>query len=167
MICKNIEDVRDPDGLEELGAGGVVVAAEEEELLEDLRRERGVLLPRPRRRRRGRAVAADAAHLPLLVLVVVPADPARVLALTLPHLSRPPPPPRIREERKRGRSNRELVTLGGAEMEERGGIFFYFQMMREMRGREIGAQIVRDYSSVPAMMLFKLHTYICFAENQL
>jgi len=134
-----IEDVRDPDGLEELGAGGVVVAAEEEELLEDLRRERGVQLPRPRRRRRrGRAVAADAAHLPLLVLVVVPADPARVLALTLPHLSRPPPPPRIREERKRGRSNRELVTLGGAEMEERGGIFFYFQMMRKMRGREIG-----------------------------
>ena len=81
-----IEDVRDPDGLEELGAGGVVVAAEEEELLEDLRRERGVLLPRPRRRRRGRAVAADAAHLPLLVLVVVPANPARVLPLPLPHL---------------------------------------------------------------------------------
>jgi len=28
-------------------------------------------------------------------------------------------------------------------------------------------QVVRDYSSVPAMMCFKLHTYICFAENQL
>ena len=33
--------------------------------------------------------------------------------------------------------------------------------------RNENAQIVRDYSSVPAMMLFKLHTYICFAENQL
>jgi len=32
---------------------------------------------------------------------------------------------------------------------------------------DYNAQIVRDYSSVPAMMLFKLHTYICFAENQL
>ena len=91
---------------------GVVVAAEEEELLEDLRRERGVLLPRPRRRRRGRAVAADAAHLPLLVLVVVPADPARVLALALPHLPRPPPrpppPPPIESEknRKRGAADR-------------------------------------------------------------
>jgi len=33
--------------------------------------------------------------------------------------------------------------------------------------RLVRPQIVRDYSSVPAMMCFKLHTYICFAENQL
>jgi hypothetical protein len=37
-------------------------------------------------------VAAHPARLPLLVLVVVPADPARVLALPLPHSPFPPPP---------------------------------------------------------------------------
>jgi hypothetical protein len=78
--------VGDADGLEELGTGRVVVAAEEEELSEDLGRERRVVRPRPRRGRR--AVAADAADLPFLVLVVVPADPARVLPLPLPHLRR-------------------------------------------------------------------------------
>jgi hypothetical protein len=78
--------VGDADGLEELGAGRVVVAAEEEELGEDLGRERRVVRPRPRRGRR--AVTADAADLALLVLVVVPTDPARVLPLPLPHLRR-------------------------------------------------------------------------------
>src|SRR5438128_797162 len=82
----HIEDVGDADGLEELGAGCVVVAAEEEELLEDLGGERRVLVPRPRGG--GWTVAADPTHLPLLVLVVVPADPARVLPLPLPHLPR-------------------------------------------------------------------------------
>jgi len=142
-----IEDVRDPDGLEELGAGGVVVAAEEEELLEDLRRERGVLLPRPRRRRRGRAVAADAAHLPLLVLVVVPADPARVLALALPHLPRPPPrpppppPPPIESEknRKRGAADRIGSLSLSEELRWKKGVeFFLYFLMTETRGREIG-----------------------------
>ena len=140
-----IEDVRDPDGLEELGAGGVVVAAEEEELLEDLRRERGVLLPRPRRRRRGRAVAADAAHLPLLVLVVVAADPARVLALALPHLPRPPPrpppPPPIESEknRKRGAADRIGSLSRSEELRWKKGVeFFLYFLMTETRGREIG-----------------------------
>jgi len=45
--------------------------------------EGGVLPGRPRQH--GRAVAAHPARLPLLVLVVVAADPARVLPLPLPH----------------------------------------------------------------------------------
>jgi hypothetical protein len=80
--------VGDADGLEELGAGRVVVAAEEEKLGENLGGERRVVGARPPRPGR-RAVAADAADLPFLVLVIVPADPARVLPLPLPHLRRP------------------------------------------------------------------------------
>jgi len=86
-IRHSVEDVGDAERLEDLGAGGVVVAPEEEEVLEHLGGEGGLV---PRRGalpvRRLPAVAAHPADLPLLELVVVPADPARVLPLPLPHL---------------------------------------------------------------------------------
>lgn len=120
--------MRDADGLEELRAGGVVVAAEEEELLEDLGRERRVLLPRPRWRRCRWAVPADAAHLPLLVLVVVPADPARVLSLTLPHLSPPPPPIESKGDCQTPSIESGALTHGGVNGRkiDRGGSFSFF-----------------------------------------
>jgi len=90
-IRHSVEDVGDAERLEDLGAGGVVVAPEEEEVLEHLGGEGGLV---PRRGalpvRRLPAVAAHPADLPLLELVVVPADPARVLPLPLPHLRRLP-----------------------------------------------------------------------------
>ena len=77
----------DAERLEDLGAGGVVVAPEEEEVLEHLGGEGGLVLRRGALPvRRLPAVAAHPADLPLLVLVVVPANPARVLPLPLPHL---------------------------------------------------------------------------------
>ena len=85
-IRHSVEDVGDVERLQDLGAGGVVVAAEEEEALEHLGGEGGVDPRRGHRVRRGRPVAADPAYLPFLALVVVPADPARVLPLALPHL---------------------------------------------------------------------------------
>ena len=85
-IRHSVEDVGDVERLEDLGAGGVVVAAEEEEALEHLGGEGGVDPRRGHRVRRGGPVAADPAYLPFLALVVVPADPARVLPLALPHL---------------------------------------------------------------------------------
>jgi hypothetical protein len=99
--------VGDADGLEELGAGRVVVAAEEEELGENLGGERRVVRPRPRRRGRW-AVAANAADLSLLVFVIVSADPARVLPLPLPHL-------RCRRspiERSEGLATRPIESAG-------------------------------------------------------
>lgn len=91
-----VKDVGDAERLEDLGAGGVVVAPEEEEI-QHLGWEGGFV---PHRCaipvRRLPAVAAHPADLPLLELVVVPADPARVLPLPFPHrLPAPlPPPPR-------------------------------------------------------------------------
>ena len=88
----------DAERLEDLGAGGVVVAPEEEEVLEHLGGDGGLV---PRRGahpyRRLPSVAAHPADLSLLELVVVPADPARVLPLPLPHPRPLPssfPPPR-------------------------------------------------------------------------
>ena len=73
--------------LEDLGAGGVVVAAEEEEVLEDLGGEGRVQRRRGLPGHRPRPVAADPAPLPFLAVVVVPADLAGVLPLPLPHLA--------------------------------------------------------------------------------
>lgn len=79
-----IEDVGDALGLEELGSGGIVVAAEVEEIGEDLRGEgaggEGEALGGG-----GHPVAADPADFALLVLVVVPTNTTRVLSLPLPH----------------------------------------------------------------------------------
>lgn len=81
-----IEDVGDADGLEQLAAGGVVVTAEVEEIAKDLGGEGAVLLERrPLLAGRRQPVPAHAAHLAVLVLVVVPAYPARVLPLPLSH----------------------------------------------------------------------------------
>lgn len=95
----------DAERLEDLGAGGVVVAPEEEEVLEHLCGEGGLV---PRRGalhlRQLQPVAADLA---LLVLVVVPADPARVLPLPLPHLE-PCPALRKRSELEGSRSVLEV-----------------------------------------------------------
>lgn len=85
-IRHSVEDVGDAERVEDLGAGGVVVASEEEEALEHLGgegivRRRGALPVR-----RLPPVAAHPADLPLLALVVVAADSARVLPLPLRHL---------------------------------------------------------------------------------
>jgi hypothetical protein len=79
-------------------------------------------------------VAADAAHLPFLVLVVVATDPARVLPLTLPHLS---PPSADRNRRKLGdAADRIGSSLAGAEMGGGGGIFFLLLLERNERERD-------------------------------
>lgn len=81
----------DAERLEDLDAGGVAVAPEVEEALEHLGGEGGLVLRRNALlRRRLRPVAAHPADLALLVLVVVPADPARVLPLSLLHLDTAP-----------------------------------------------------------------------------
>lgn len=82
----SIEDSRNPLGLKKLCPGGIVVAAQEEELGQDLRgkgagMEGGTLLVDA-----GHAVAADWANLAFLVLVVMAADAAGVLPLSLPHV---------------------------------------------------------------------------------
>lgn len=96
MVCKrifiqilnrgnSIKNPRNPLGLKKLCPGGVVVAAQEEELGQDLRRkgaglDRGGLLFDA-----GHAVAADWTNLAFLILVVMAAEAARVLPLPFPH----------------------------------------------------------------------------------
>lgn len=79
-----IEDVGDALGLEELGSGSIIVAAEVEEIGEDLGGEgtggEGEALGGG-----GHPVAADPADFALLVLVVVPTNTTRVFSLPLPH----------------------------------------------------------------------------------
>jgi hypothetical protein len=94
-----IKNVGDAERLEDLGAGGIIVAPEEEEVLDHLCREGGLA---PRRGalplRQLQPVAAHPANLALLVLVEVPADPARVLPLPLPHLEPYPRPSAATQE---------------------------------------------------------------------
>lgn len=71
-------------GLEELGAGSIVVAAEVEEIREDLGGE-GAGVEGEALGGGGHTVAADPADFALLVLVVVPTNTTRVLSLPLPH----------------------------------------------------------------------------------
>lgn len=85
----SVEDVCDAESLEDLPPGGVVVAAEVEEIREDLRGEGAGRLDRPLEGG-GDAVAADSADLTLLVLVVVATDIAGVLPLPLPHRASDP-----------------------------------------------------------------------------
>lgn len=76
--------MRDPEGLEDLAPGGVVVAAQVEEILKDLGGKGAALLDRPLQGSED-AMTADAADLALLVLVIVSTHIARVLSLPLPH----------------------------------------------------------------------------------
>lgn len=68
-IWHGVEDVGDVERLEDLGAGGVVVAAEEEEVLEHLGGEGRVQLRRGHRLRRRRPVATNPAYLSLRFVV--------------------------------------------------------------------------------------------------
>lgn len=79
-----IKNAGDALGLEELAAGSIVEAAQVEELRQDLGGE-GADVEGGVIGAGGHAVAADAADLPLLELVVVAANPAGILSLSLPH----------------------------------------------------------------------------------
>lgn len=80
----SIQNTGDALRLEKLAAGSIVEAAQIEELGQDLRRE-GADVDGGIIGAGGHAVAADTANLSLLELVVVAANPARILSLPLPH----------------------------------------------------------------------------------
>lgn len=82
----NIENSRNPLGLEKLSPRRIVIAAQVEELGQDLSRKGADLDRRRLLRHSGHAVTADLADLAFLILVVVAAHAARVLTLPLPHI---------------------------------------------------------------------------------